>query len=121
MEAFDLITKIGGGLSGVVTVILLILAYRSGLLAFLTGKDKTNSAELSPTFVAILTEWGKRFDTLDSGLATIAGNHLEHVQAGLNEMMLLQKEMLKLQQESIQVLKEMQKYGIKCSKAKDES
>lgn len=50
-------------------------------------------------------EYDKRFQGIEASLKTLAGNHLEHIQHGINSMH-------KKQDESLNIMREWDKFGI---------
>jgi hypothetical protein len=58
-------------------------------------------------------EWFDGLEGISSQLATIAGNHIEHVQMGVDDIKETQKETTRLLTQAVGILQEIKEYGVK--------
>lgn len=89
MDASAITEQVLNGASGVGTVLLLVLAWRSGLLtALLKGANGTDD----------------RLGAIEEGLRTLADNHATHIEEGVKELKETQKDMRETQLKQCQKL-----------------
>ena len=76
-----------------------------------TKEQKENQTENKTS-----KQWFDGLEEINRQLATLAGNHIEHVQMGVDDVKENQKEMTRLLNQTVGILQEIKEYGVKIRK-----